>query len=203
FFTTKEVGKGTGLGLSIVYGIVSQAGGTISVYSELARGTTFRVQIPVSEAIVEAGDVTQVAAPRTLPPLRVLVVDDQPNVRTVAARVLRDAGCHVLEASTADEARKICVHHEEAIDVALLDVVLPDGGGDSLIRQLRDLRPSMAFVQMSGYPAGALSQAGAAPADLLAKPFTPSELRAAIARVRGAAAPAIDSEIEPAPSAER
>ncbi len=183
FFTTKEVGRGTGLGLSIVHGIVAQAGGAIAVYSEVGHGSTFRIVLPATERVVEVAERRPAIAPKTLPPVRVLVVDDQPDVRAATARILRDAGTHPLEAGSAEEARRICVNHEEPIDIALLDVVLPDGRGDELIRQLRDVRPDMAFVQMSGYPAAALTPAGGVPIDLLAKPFTPAELRAAIARV--------------------
>jgi len=182
FFTTKEVGEGTGLGLSIVHGIITQAGGRILVYSERGHGTTFRVQLPVANSTLEIVATDRVVAPRTLPPLRVLVIDDQPDLRTVAARILQDAGCSVIDAATAEEARRICVSHEDPIDLVLLDVVLPDSRGDTLVRQLRELRPTMTFVLMSGYPAGALTASGATPENLLPKPFSPSELRAAVAR---------------------
>ena len=182
FFTTKEVGKGTGLGLAIVDGIVSQAGGSVSVYSERGHGTTFRIHLPVTDAMVTVPDHQPVVAPRTLPPLRVLVVDDQPDVRSVAARILQDAGCSVIEAATAEAARRICVSHEETIDLVLLDVVLPDARGEILVRQLRDLRPALKVLQMSGYPAGALTPSGASQEHLLAKPFSPNELRAAVVR---------------------
>jgi len=185
FFTTKEAGKGTGLGLSIVHGIVTQAGGTISVYSELGLGTTFRIYLPASEEVVHETVREDVAPPRTLPPITVLVVDDHREVRSVAIRALQDAGCRVLEAATAEEARHICVSHDGTIDVVVLDVVLSDGRGDLLVQQLRDLRPEIATVLMSGYPAGALTPSGGAPPDLLAKPFSPSELRAAVASVVG------------------
>ncbi|HTR53572.1 MAG TPA: response regulator [Kofleriaceae bacterium] len=185
FFTTKESGKGTGLGLSIVHGIVTQAGGTISVYSELGHGTTFRVHLPVAEGVTPATTQKIIAAPLTLPPLIILVVDDQREVRTVTARILQEAGCRVLEAATAEEARQVCVSHDGAIDVVVLDVVLSDGRGDLLIKELQGLRPTIATVLMSGYPAGALTPSGGVPRDLLAKPFSPSELRAAVARALG------------------
>jgi PAS domain S-box-containing protein len=185
FFTTKEVGKGTGLGLAISHGIITQAGGGISVYSEPGHGSTFRLYLPAIADGVAAAQRAPAPAPRALPPMRVLVVDDQPDIRAVAARILRDAGCSVIEAATADEARRLCVSHDDDIDLVLLDVVLSDVRTDALIHQLRELRPAMRFLQMSGYPVGALTSAGAVPDHLLVKPFTPSELRACVARVLG------------------
>jgi EAL domain-containing protein (putative c-di-GMP-specific phosphodiesterase class I)/CheY-like chemotaxis protein len=167
----------------VTHGIVGQAGGATSMYSEPGRGSTFRVYLPVTDAGATAPERAAAVTPRTLPPMRVLVVDAQPDVRTVAARTLHDAGCSVLEAATAEEARRICVSHDEPIDLVVLDVVLPDAHGGALVRQLRELRPALRFLQMSGYPAGALARTDAAPDHLLAKPFTPSELRQHVARV--------------------
>ena len=183
FFTTKDAGKGTGLGLSIVHGIVTQAGGRIALYSEPGHGTTFRIQLPVAAREVAVGtEPAPLEAPATLPELSVLVIDDEREVRAVAGRILRDSGCNVIEAASADEARRICVGHLEPIDLVLVDVVLSDGRGDLLIRQLRELRPHLAFVLMSGFSAGALGRDREPLGALLPKPFTPPELRAAIAR---------------------
>ncbi len=186
FFTTKEAGKGTGLGLSIVHGIVTQAGGSIEVYSERGQGTTFRVKLPAALDGTPARPVHIEGPAPELPPLTVLVVDEQEDVRRVASRILTQAGCAVLLASTSAEARKVCVSHDGTIDVALLDVILSDGRGDLIAAELRSLRPELEIVLMSGYPAGALGPTGTVPANLVAKPFTPSKLRAAIARVAGA-----------------
>jgi two-component system cell cycle sensor histidine kinase/response regulator CckA len=121
-----------------------------------------------------------------LPPLTVLVVDDDRNVRTVAVRILDDAGCRVIEAGTAAEARRANAMEPSIIDVALLDVVLADGRGEDVAVDLRRSRPEISIVLVSGYPEGALSEFGGVPTDLLPKPYTPSALRHAIARaVRG------------------
>jgi EAL domain-containing protein (putative c-di-GMP-specific phosphodiesterase class I)/CheY-like chemotaxis protein/nitrogen-specific signal transduction histidine kinase len=187
FFTTKAAGKGTGLGLSIVHGIVTQSGGTISVHSEPGCGTTFRVRLPVASELIVAPQSARLAAPRVLPPVTVLVVDAEADVRALAGWILRDAGCQVIEAASADGACRICVSHEGSIDVAVLDVVLGADRCDRLARELRALRPWINVVLMSGYPAGALSSSGVAPQNLLAKPFTPPELRSAVAQALGLA----------------
>jgi PAS domain S-box-containing protein len=182
FFTTKPQGKGTGLGLSIIHGIVTQAGGVITVYSELGHGTTFRVYLPATAESIQPEVRAPITVPTRLPAVTVLVVDDDGDVRAAAARVLRDAGCVVLDASTGEEARQLCVSHDGPIHLVVLDVVLPDARGDLLVDDLRRIRPALDALLMSGYPAGALAPSGATPRDLLTKPFSPSELRAAVAR---------------------
>ena len=199
FFTTKDVGIGTGLGLSIVHGIISQAGGSISVYSERGRGTTFRILLPVSESVPAVAALPIVVAPRALPPLRILVVDDQPDVRSVAVRILNGAGCNVIEAASAEEALKIGVTEEKKIDLVLLDVVLSDSRGDVLARQLRELRPDVKVLHMSGYPARALAPSGASSEELLTKPFSPAELRAAVAHACGLSSNASTSGLDATP----
>jgi two-component system cell cycle sensor histidine kinase/response regulator CckA len=185
FFTTKEVGKGTGLGLAIIDGFVAQAGGTIAVRSEFGYGTTFRVYLPISAEAVVTTVAEAARAPRELPSITVLIVDDDREVGAVAARVLRDAGCRVLLAATAAEATNLCVRHDGAIDVIVLDVILPDRRGDRLLEQLRTLRPGSPVVLTSGYPAGALATSSTALPDLLPKPYSPATLRAAVARAAG------------------
>jgi two-component system cell cycle sensor histidine kinase/response regulator CckA len=193
FYTTKEAGKGTGLGLAIVHGIVTQAGGAVTVYSEPGHGTTVRILLPAASGAVDSSVDEPVVSPEALPAISVLVVDDDREVRAVASRVLRDAGCDVLEAATTDEARRICADHDGPIDLALVDVVLGDGRGDALAGDLRARRPSLQVILMSGYAAGALGAGGATPPRLLAKPFTPSELRAAVARAADAQPPLADT----------
>ena len=204
FFTTKEATGGSGIGLAIVHGIVTQARGTISVYSELGHGTTFRIDLPLSYETVLAAPRPSAQTTRVLPPMTVLVVDDQREVRAVAARALHDAGCRVLEAATGDEALAICVGHDGAIDVVVLDVVLPDMRGEDLVGQLRELRSPIAVVLMSGYPAGALGPTGGPPPELLPKPFTPAKLRASVAQATALAGPEpVSRVVEQAPAAAR
>ena len=186
FFTTKAPGQGTGFGLSIVHGIVTQAGGAVTVYSELGHGSTFRVFLPVGTEEIAAPRERRASEAPVLVGVAVLVVDDDDAVRGTAVRVLRDAGCVVVAAATAATARAICADAGVRIDVVLLDVILTDGRGDKLAPELRALRPGLPIILMSGYPAGALSAQGGAPADLLAKPFSPRELRAAVARAAAA-----------------
>jgi two-component system cell cycle sensor histidine kinase/response regulator CckA len=183
FFTTKESAKGTGLGLSIVHGIVAQAGGTIAVYSEPGQGTAFHLYLPAcSDAVAAEPPAVTVSDPLAIEPATVLLVDDDHQVRAVSARILRAAGCSVLEAATADEATHLGVTYEGPIDVLFTDVILADGRGDELARRLSALRPGLEIVLTSGYPAGALTVAGEPRRPLVAKPFSPLELRSAIAR---------------------
>ncbi len=180
FFTTKESGKGTGLGLSIAATIVAQSKGAIDVYSEVGHGTTFRIRLPVI-----AGEVTQATqrlptATPSLTGMTVLVVDDEREVRSLVARVLEASGCTALQAANAAEARDVCVSYDGEIDALLLDVALSDGRGDLLVPALRELRPGIEVVLMSGFPATALAATGDATGRILAKPFTPSQLRDAL-----------------------
>jgi len=186
FFTTKEAGKGTGLGLSIVHGIVAQAGGAIDLYSEPGHGTTFRIRVPVASSVPIAAVAEPVPPARKLHPgATVLVVDAQAELRGVSRRVLQDAGCIVLEAATGAEAREVCVRHDGAIDVVLLDLALADDRGDLLVRTLHELRPQLRVILMSGFPPSVFGPSGDAPAELLAKPFTPAQLRDAVAAATG------------------
>ncbi|HEX7702767.1 MAG TPA: response regulator, partial [Kofleriaceae bacterium] len=181
FFTTKEVGKGTGLGLSIAHGIVAQAEGTIDVYSELGHGTTFRIRLPTATDTVVVQVEEAPPPPRKLRPVTVLFVETQAELRAVAARVLGDAGCTVLEAANGEEARRICVSHDGAIDVVMIDIALSDERGDLLVRTLHELRPQLQVILMSGFPSSSLGASGDRPSELLAKPFSPNQLRNAVA----------------------
>ena len=183
FFTTKEVGKGTGLGLATVYGIVQQSGGQIRVYSELGRGTSFKLYFPrLDEA---SGSVAPKTSSAMTPQIggTILVVEDDSAVRQVAARILRGQGYRVFEARRPAEARVICEEHGAAIHLLLTDVIMPDCTGPQLARELTVACPAMRVIYMSGYPGGAAARAGALNGDAIyiEKPFSPKAL---LSRVR-------------------
>jgi PAS domain S-box-containing protein len=174
YFTTKEQGKGTGLGLSTVFGIVEQAGGHVAVSSELGLGTRFDVYLPR----VKGG----VADPAwTLRPLAtrrgtetVLLTEDEEQVRVVARGILERHGYQVLEARSGEEALRLAEQHAGPIHLLLTDVVMPRMSGPALADQLRQTRPSVRVLCMSGYTDDATVRHGVFAAQLayLQKPLT-------------------------------
>jgi two-component system cell cycle sensor histidine kinase/response regulator CckA len=177
FFTTKAVGEGTGLGLSTVFGIVQQSGGSIWVYSELGRGTTFKVYFPSTDEVpsLKAEATAVVATPSEGV---VLVVDDDQQLRHMAVSALRRAGFTVLSAHTSTEALRIAKEHPGRIDVLLTDVLMPVMSGRALAMQLLAQRPSTAVLYMSGYTESSIVHHGVLDpgVDFIAKPLTPSRL---------------------------
>ena len=178
FFTTKPEGKGTGLGLAMVYGIVRQSGGHIEVESELGQGTTFALYFPATDnavaepdPVARRGDVQRV-------PARVLVVEDQPEVRELAVTALRRAGYDVAEATDGDEALARFAPRARDFALLLTDVVMPGLNGKELATQLRGANPALLVVFMSGYEHQILEheELAGAGAAFLAKPFTPAAL---------------------------
>jgi PAS domain S-box-containing protein len=175
FFTTKPVGQGTGLGLSTVYGIVKQSGGYVWVYSEIDRGTTFKVYLPaVSGAPNAAETEREPAAQLAGGPERILLVEDEPNVRRIAKRILERNGYTVLEASNGVDALRLMEHRQEPIALVLTDLVMPEMGGRELASRLRIVSPTSRVLFMSGYTEDAvLRQSVMEPGSVfLDKPFT-------------------------------
>jgi signal transduction histidine kinase/ActR/RegA family two-component response regulator len=178
FFTTKPEGKGTGLGLAMVYGIVRQSDGHIEVESEPGQGTTFALYFPATDnAVAEPDPVARRGDVQRLP-ARVLVVEDQPEVRQLAVTALRRAGYDVAEATDGDEALARFAPRARDFALLLTDVVMPGLNGKELATQLRGANPALLVVFMSGYEHQILEQEELAGpgAAFLAKPFTPAAL---------------------------
>jgi len=177
FFTTKEVGKGTGLGLATVYGIVARSGGAINVYSEVGRGTSFKVYFPRADAVqTVVASPPPVARPRTGGET-VLVVESAPGLREMTRRMLQRHGYTVLVAANADDAMQQ-FERNGSIDVLLTDVVMPGASGPELTRHLVERQPALKVVYMSGYTADAIAHHGVLNAGItfLHKPFSSEAL---------------------------
>jgi CheY-like chemotaxis protein len=178
FFTTKEQGKGTGLGLATVYGIVKQSNGYIWVYSELGRGSTFKIYLPRVEANIAESRAEETSSVVHRASEVVLVVEDETAVRALVKDVLTSNGYTVLEASRGDEALSICDQHKGPIHLMVTDVIMPQMSGRELATRLASLRPDMKVLFMSGYTNEGIVHQGVLERDtaFLQKPFTPNSL---------------------------
>jgi two-component system, cell cycle sensor histidine kinase and response regulator CckA len=187
FFTTKSLDKGTGLGLPMVYGVVKQSGGYIWVDSEPGEGSTFRIYFPRVEAELDRDapdDSEPVAAPERTG-RTILLCEDEAPVRSIARRVLERAGFHVLEAESGEQAMHIANKHLGPIHLVLSDVVMPRMGGRELLSAVRERRPGIRALLMSGYARREFSEGHPVDAGVpfLEKPFTPAELVASVGKV--------------------
>jgi two-component system cell cycle sensor histidine kinase/response regulator CckA len=179
FFTTKGPGEGTGLGLSTVYGIIRQSGGCILTQSELGKGTTFSMYFPRLEHAAEKLPVVVLPHALATSHAVVLVVEDEPAVRSLVTRVLTNEGYVVFAASDASQALAFLEERDRWIDLLLTDVVLPRGlQGDGLAREALALRPGLPIVFMSGHPRESLLHSRGLDRGInyLPKPFTPESL---------------------------
>jgi PAS domain S-box-containing protein len=189
FFTTKEEGKGTGLGLSTVYGIVKQSGGHILCESRPGEGTTTRVCLPRADAALLEPDEdtgTAIATSGQPPELSVMVAEDDPAVRRLTTRVLRDHGYDVVEAVDGRDALAKLERAAGAIELLITDVVMPHLSGAQLAHEARTRFPSIELLFISGYsklrtgePARELPRAR-----YLSKPFSPNALLAAVEEIQ-------------------
>jgi signal transduction histidine kinase/ActR/RegA family two-component response regulator len=180
FFTTKAAGRGTGLGLSTVLGIVGQSGGAIRVRSELGRGSEFVVYLPRHDPGAAASDCDALGAPQGGGET-IFVIEDDDRLRRMLRRALGEHGYRVLEAATPREALAVAAGRA-APALVLTDVILPEGNGADLARELGRCWPGVPVMFMSGYPGEHLSGADALPAGarFLPKPFTPDALLGAV-----------------------
>lgn len=185
FFTTKGPGKGTGLGLATVYGIVKQSGGYVWVFSDLGKGTAFKVYLPRAD---EGGDI----APHIVPEHgtsagteTVLVVEDDEAVRLLTRRILEDANYRVVDASNPQQAEVIFDRHPNVFSLLVTDVIMPGSTGPKLFEQLVGRQPNLKVLYVSGYTDTAIIDSGEIdPAiELLQKPFSANSLKRRIREV--------------------
>ena len=166
------------MGLAVVHGIVKQSGGHIEVYSELGKGTTFKVYLPAVKELLPTGK--PIPGPRTMPLGKetVLLVEDEDAVRALAHHILQSCGYTVLEASDGLEAIRVANDHKGPIDLLVSDVVMPHLGGRQLAERLAVVKPSMKLLFLSGYTDDAVVRHGVLEAEyaFLQKPFTPTGL---------------------------
>lgn len=183
FFTTKEKGKGTGLGLATVYGIVKQSGGFIWVYSELGKGTSFKIYLPRVGPAEEHAGVPHASVEVPTGTETVLLTEDEQDVREIAREFLESGGYRVIEAKDGAEAVQLAAEHRGGIQLLVTDMVMPGMTGQELAIRLQADYPGLCVVFMSGYSEHAATEmANADPmVRLLTKPFS----RAAILRTVG------------------
>ena len=175
FFTTKEEGKGTGLGLSTVYGIVKQSEGNIWVYSELGKGTTFKIYLPcVDEPLDEISEKVTVRKGLLRGSETILVAEDEEKVRKLVVQILNEQGYRVLEAVQGVDALSVADEHKGLIHLLVTDVVMPKMGGRELAERLKPLYPKMKVLYMSGYTDNAITHHGVLDKGMnfIQKPFT-------------------------------
>jgi len=179
FFTTKGPGRGTGLGLSTVYGIIKQNDGLIYVYSEVGKGTTFKIYFPTVDVQGKSAAALELEA--ELPGVlyrgleTLLIVEDEEMVRNITSRILKNCGYNILTAENGEEALNIIQQQKDQIQLVLTDVVMPKMGGKDLSENLKSVLPKVPLIYMSGYTDNAdiIDDLAGSEIHFIQKPFTP------------------------------
>jgi PAS domain S-box-containing protein len=176
FFTTKEVGKGTGLGLSIVYGIIKQHNGHINIYSEIGKGTVCKVYIPATNIRVE--ELNQPVVDVKGGTETILLAEDNAQLRGLTKEVLLTNGYIVLEAIDGENAIERFMENKDAIDLLLLDVVMPRKNGKDAYDAIQKVKPSIKVLFTSGYTGDIVFNKGVCDGEVnfISKPFSPKDL---------------------------
>jgi PAS domain S-box-containing protein len=184
FFTTKEAGKGTGLGLAMVYGAIKQHNGFINVYSEPGEGTTFWIYLPVAKSDMLLDDDAAVTA--VVPGKEtILLVEDDDAVRDVTRVMLEEFGYTVLEASDGGQAVKLFAANRDKVQLVISDIIMPGENGKEVYNALKQIKPDVKALFISGYTADILTQKGIAAEgiDFLSKPLRPGDFSKKIREV--------------------
>jgi two-component system cell cycle sensor histidine kinase/response regulator CckA len=182
FFTTKEPGKGTGLGLATVYGVVKQSGGFIWVYSEVGKGTSFKIYLPLVDQPEDKGSVPVPLAEAPRGSETILLAEDEQDVREVAREFLESGGYTVIEAHNGAEALRLATERKGSIDLLVTDMVMPGITGKELARRLQFLHSDIGVVYMSGYSEQAAAETAQVDENvrLLTKPFSRGSILRAV-----------------------
>jgi two-component system cell cycle sensor histidine kinase/response regulator CckA len=185
FFTTKNPGRGTGLGLATAYGITRQSGGAIGIVSELGKGTTARIYLPLAVEKSPAQAERTTSAKPSNGAETILLVEDETRVRKLILGVLTGRGYKVMEATRGQEALRMARQHKGTIHLAVVDVVMPEMSGPDFIKQIAPQRPDMRVLYISGYTDEAIVHHGIAESGVafLQKPFMPDALAAKVREV--------------------
>ncbi len=177
FFTTKDVGEGTGLGLSTVYGLVKQHEGMTHVYSEVNKGTTVKIYLPLIESSVVTSD-DMVEAPVTGGTETILLAEDEASIRDLSQAILEQAGYTVLTACDGKEALRVFWDHTDEVDMLLLDVIMPHLGGRAVFEKIKEMQPGIRVLFSSGYSMNAIHTSFVLDKDLvlIQKPYQRDDL---------------------------
>ena len=178
FYTTKELGRGTGLGLSQVYGFVKQSGGNVKLYSELGQGTTVKLYFPRFVGKSAQDDEMQERDLASGEAEAILVVEDDPDLRSYLGEILRSLDYRVVVASNSAEALGLLAKNGRHIDLLLTDIIMPGLTGRQLVEKARDQYPDLKVLYMTGYSRNAVVHQGRLDegVDLLQKPISQAEL---------------------------